>query len=145
MIYFLQGIEGGGPIKIGYSHDFKTRIGHNEWNVKRRLRVLGVINGARAEEVQLHRRFHHLRVKREWFKPEPNLLTYIADNARPWTPADAPNYGAVQVDAEIISKAKVVAGARNVPLAELISDLLRGPVNRELEKEMKKLAEPRNP
>lgn len=45
----------------------------------------------------------------------------------------------VKVDAAVISKAKMVASARNIPLAEFVSELLRGPVDREFAKEMKKV------
>lgn len=45
-----------------------------------------------------------------------------------------------KIDSEVISKAKMVAGARNVSLAEFLTEMLRGPVDRELEKEMRKLA-----
>lgn len=47
----------------------------------------------------------------------------------------------VKVDASVISKAKMVASARNIPLAEFVSELLRGPVDREFAKEMKKVQE----
>lgn len=47
---------------------------------------------------------------------------------------------AVKIDAEIIGKAKHVVLARDITLAEYLSDLLRGPVDRDFNKEMKRLA-----
>lgn len=47
----------------------------------------------------------------------------------------------VKVDGAVISKAKLVASARNIPLAEFVSDLLRVPVDREFAKEMKRVQE----
>ena len=46
---------------------------------------------------------------------------------------------AVKVDARVVAKAKMVAQARNIPLAEYVSELLRAPVDRDFVKEMRKL------
>jgi hypothetical protein len=48
------------------------------------LRVIGVIAGVGQEhETALHRRFVAARSHGEWFHPVPELLAYIAENARP--------------------------------------------------------------
>jgi hypothetical protein len=47
----------------------------------------------------------------------------------------------VKLDSVIVSKAKMIASARGLTLAEFLSDLLRAPVDREFTKEMKRLEE----
>jgi hypothetical protein len=45
----------------------------------------------------------------------------------------------VKIDRGIVSKAKMIASARNVPLAEYLSELLRPPVARDFAKEMRRI------
>ena len=47
----------------------------------------------------------------------------------------------VKVDRGIVVKAKLVAVARKMSLAEYLSDLIRGPVDRDFAKEMRKVEE----
>jgi hypothetical protein len=48
--------------------------------------------------------------------------------------------GTVKMDVILIDKAKILAVARRVSLAELVSELIRGPLEREFAKEMKRLS-----
>jgi hypothetical protein len=45
----------------------------------------------------------------------------------------------VKIDRGIVSKAKMVASARNIPLAEYLSELIRSPVARDFAKEMRRI------
>lgn len=73
-VYYVQRTDG--LIKIGFSSVPRQRI----VNLRREhgpLEVLATHKGGRdAEQVQ-HRRFDHLRVTGEWFRPEPDLLAHI--------------------------------------------------------------------
>jgi Meiotically Up-regulated Gene 113 (MUG113) protein len=70
-VYLLQREDG--LIKIGYTSDFwrrfdVLRLEHGE------LRALALVEGGPGVEFWLHRKWAHLRVRGEWFKPDPELL-----------------------------------------------------------------------
>ncbi len=44
----------------------------------------------------------------------------------------------VKIDAEVVRKAKIVAAYRDIPLAEYVSETLRGHVEKDLENEQEK-------
>jgi hypothetical protein len=49
------------------------------------FQLLGVIQDApETLEKELHRRFSAHRQKGEWFRPDPELLRFIDENAKPW-------------------------------------------------------------
>src|SRR5579864_9290218 len=77
MIYFLQA---GDAVKIGFSDSPETAIrrltGFQTGNSER-LVLLGVTEGDRKAEAALHRRFAPFRVRGEWFRADPALLTVI--------------------------------------------------------------------
>lgn len=78
-VYFIQG-DGGGLIKIGVSSDVEARLRQHQAGCPVILRRIGLIVDANAlEEARLHERFAHLREHGEWFRPEPDLLAFIAD------------------------------------------------------------------
>lgn len=79
MIYFIQSADGTGPIKIGFAVDPQKRIAEIQRMSPTRLRTLATIDGDRATESVLHRGFSHLRAYGEWFRPEQELLDFIAD------------------------------------------------------------------
>lgn len=82
-VYFIQAV-GGGPIKIGYAANVATRLNALANSSPVVLRVIAVIDGGgRAEEAELHRRFAAARLHGEWFRPVPELLAYVAENAEP--------------------------------------------------------------
>jgi len=78
MIYFLQRADGA--IKIGTTEQYYTRI----YQLIREygdLDLLGLMDGGREIERQVHERFSHVRVKRtEWFMQSTDLLDYIRFN-----------------------------------------------------------------
>src|SRR5438552_3907269 len=82
MIYFIQG-EITKLIKIGYTKSRKELWGRfyiMQIGSPDKLNVLGVIvGGTRRKEKELHKRFEHLNIRGEWFKPSKLLLGYIKD------------------------------------------------------------------
>lgn len=84
--YFIQGPDNG-LVKIGRTRgtpDIRFLAIQTVCPVP--LAKLGVIPGATAER-DLHRRFAHLREHGEWFRPEPDLLAFIAEEVQPWPAA----------------------------------------------------------
>jgi hypothetical protein len=76
VVYFVQSGEGG-PIKIGWAADFAARLAVMQTGNPVELVVLATVPGSRAAERELHARFASLRIRREWFRPEAELLQYI--------------------------------------------------------------------
>lgn len=77
VVYFIHAVELKN-IKIGYSANFKTRLDALSTSVPFSLEPLRVIPGTHEDEKAIHRRFAHLRVRREWFQDCPELREYIA-------------------------------------------------------------------
>lgn len=76
-VYFVQ--QGDGHIKIGIASDVTSRISELQTGSPVPLRLLGVMaNAGRKTEAELHRRFSSLRQSGEWFRPERELLKFIA-------------------------------------------------------------------
>lgn len=78
-LYFLQAGDGG-PIKIGAAHDPVERLQTLQVGNHERLRLIAVLPGKGSTETYLHVLFDHLRVRPdgEWFRPEQELMAYIA-------------------------------------------------------------------
>lgn len=77
MIYFMQAVDGG-PVKIGHSADVDTRRHQLEQLYRKPLAILATMDGGRDEELQVHRRFAHLRLGRtEQFQPALELFEFI--------------------------------------------------------------------
>jgi len=72
MIYFAIN-SNDGLIKIGYSAIPIGRIIH----LGKSISILATLDGNRPREILLHKRFSHLRVTGEWFKPDQELLNFI--------------------------------------------------------------------
>lgn len=78
VIYFLKATESG-RIKIGFASNVQRRIASISTSCPEDLQLLGCCPGTMPEEQALHRKFAHLRIRREWFRGEPELLAYIAE------------------------------------------------------------------
>jgi hypothetical protein len=77
-VYFAQ--AGTGPIKIGVAFDVEARIRQLQPYCPRLIRVLHVIeNGGMQLERTLHMRFGRHWLHHEWFRPDAEILCYIAD------------------------------------------------------------------
>jgi len=82
-VYLIRSGDAG-PVKIGFTQDFATRLSVLRTTVPN-LKILGVlVDEGRAAEKRLHRQFAHLRVDREWFKLGDDLRAWIAQNVQPW-------------------------------------------------------------
>lgn len=77
-VYFIEALPGG-FIKIGWSVQPLRRMSENLAFVPPdvKLRLLAIMPGDGDDELALHRRFAHLRVRGEWFEPGDDLLLYI--------------------------------------------------------------------
>lgn len=76
MIYFVQAATG--HIKIGYATNIKKRLAELQVSQPAELTLLGVREGGRAVEAEMHRRFSEHHAKGEWFYPADGILQYIA-------------------------------------------------------------------
>lgn len=75
-VYFVR--EGAvGPIKIGHAFNVAKRLATMQTANPRALRLLREVDGGRERERELHARFSHLRIRGEWFRPDPYLLGFI--------------------------------------------------------------------
>jgi len=68
----------GGFLKIGTSTMTNRRARQLG------LKLLHTEPGGRERERQLHHRFRHARIDREWFMPTPDILYYITNGRDPW-------------------------------------------------------------
>jgi len=75
-VYFI-GQDYDTPIKIGVSVDPDERLNGIQTGHPERLSVLARIPGTQQTEAELHRKFAHLRMQGEWFKPDPALRDFI--------------------------------------------------------------------
>ena len=78
MIYFVKPRDAAGPIKIGYSYDPVKRFGSLSTGSPIALELLGVMEGTRATERDLHQRFRRHRMHGEWFRPTRALLNVVS-------------------------------------------------------------------
>lgn len=85
MIYFIQRGDAG-PIKIGYAKDLGTRLQNLQTWHDEPLRVVGVIEGDRTTERQMHERFASLRIRGEWFECREELSAFVATLITPDVP-----------------------------------------------------------
>lgn len=86
MIYFVQ--CNAGPIKIGYvegrkPEDVVKRVGSLQTGNPYELKLLGVMEGKTGTEKSLHVRFQDIRIRGEWFQPDPALMTLIQEKSIP--------------------------------------------------------------
>ena len=75
-IYFIQAGDNG-PIKIGVTNNVRKRLSILQTFSPQKLKLLAIIEGSYDKERLIHQIFSKLRVRGEWFKPEPDLLEYI--------------------------------------------------------------------
>lgn len=91
-VYFVQYGGPEGLIKIGRASNLHERFrGLQGMSPIREIELLGYILGA-SKERSLHKRFYSHHSHFEFFKPHPDLLQYIKDNARK-PPSRWPTFG----------------------------------------------------
>ena len=84
-VYFIRAGTSG-PIKIGKAQNVRVRLSTLQTSTAVPLHVLGIVAGGRDRERELHEQFAHLRLRGEWFVPEPELLQFITQEASQWQP-----------------------------------------------------------
>ena len=75
-IYFIASEE---AIKIGCSKNPEMRLGELQVGAEQDLVLLATVDGNRQSELDLHRRFAHLRLRGEWFMADQELLDFIGN------------------------------------------------------------------
>lgn len=80
-VYFIEAV-GSGRVKIGIASTLRHRISSIACHSPFPLIALLTIPGNEKEERELHKRFAHLRVHREWFLLQGELLDYIEENTK---------------------------------------------------------------
>ena len=76
-VYFLQGIDGG-PIKIGHSIHPQVRM--KQFSTPMKLRLIGQLIGTMRDETEIKKRFAHIRLNKEWFTVNKEILDFIKYN-----------------------------------------------------------------
>ena len=76
-VYLIQAGEDG-PVKIGVAANVFKRLAQYRTHDPIRLRLVGLIDGDRADEKRLLGRFSEYRLHGEWFRPGPQLVEFIA-------------------------------------------------------------------
>jgi DNA-binding NtrC family response regulator len=79
MIYFIQSDRPRGPIKIGHTNKFEadSRISALQTGSAFTLSLLCIIQGTIEDEKRLHKKFEHLKIKGEWFRPDKELIDFV--------------------------------------------------------------------
>lgn len=75
-IYFVQSIRGG-PVKVGFSKDPKTRLEEFQCGSPIRLRLLATIPACFKDEPRIHSEIRGSRSHGEWFHPTWWLLDFM--------------------------------------------------------------------
>lgn len=79
MIYFLQE-RATCAIKIGFTDDHpdirrkQLQTGNSD-----ELVLLAAIDGDKDDETEFHQRFKAAHIRGEWFRPEPELIAFMAE------------------------------------------------------------------
>jgi hypothetical protein len=84
-IYLIQAGDDG-PVKIGFAYDVSSRIRTIQNNHYEPLKLIACYEGEPRDERELHKKFNHLRVIKEWFKFDPAMLEC---GLVPYTPREA--------------------------------------------------------
>lgn len=74
-VYFARA---GDAVKIGVSRNVRRRVQMLSTCSPFPIQLLAVMPGGIQDERALHRRFAHLRMNGEWFRPDSELLDFIA-------------------------------------------------------------------
>lgn len=80
-VYFAHDAANN-SVKIGFSANAAKRIRSLQTGSSTPLTLLGKMKGSEADERELHQRFCSLHIKGEWFRAEPELLTFISEVTR---------------------------------------------------------------
>jgi hypothetical protein len=152
VIYFV--LLPNKAVKIGWTDNLRSRLSVMPSRYKGPVELLKTVPGDPDQESEIHQQFSHLRLGlHEQFRPAADLMNFIGrpDLVVPDTevvePIERPRPSlgrkdvTTKIDGAIHRKAKIIAGNRNVSLAEYLSELLRGPVDRDYMRELKRAGE----
>jgi DNA-binding XRE family transcriptional regulator len=116
MIYF---IKQGDYVKIGFTNRFKTRLNQLQVSSPIKLEVLGIIEGNKNDENNMHEKFKHISTNGEWFIYCDELKSYIdlLDNALMW------KYGYLENINSPIGLIKQTRLEKNLSMEELAEKL----------------------
>jgi hypothetical protein len=73
-VYFIRAGEDG-PVKIGTADNVPVRMNALQNAHYEPLILVRQLTGNRHLEMRVHQRFRHLRIRREWFRFDPAMLT----------------------------------------------------------------------
>jgi hypothetical protein len=79
---FVYFIGHSSAVKIGVTIDVERRLRMLQIGSAEPLRLLATMAGVHRDERRLHRRFAHLRLTGEWFRADPELLSFIDEITR---------------------------------------------------------------
>jgi Meiotically Up-regulated Gene 113 (MUG113) protein len=85
--YFILGSEG---IKIGQSFNPRSRRTDLQPGSATELKLLLAVPYERIPEPEAHKKFKHLRMMGEWFRPEQDLLDFIEELRAEFKPYAGP-------------------------------------------------------
>lgn len=83
-VYFIQAQDNEGLIKIGETGNLSDRFAVIQSHCPIELSIIGVMNGGKELEGNIHSTFDSLRVRGEWFMPRSDLLDFIKSNSAPY-------------------------------------------------------------
>jgi hypothetical protein len=146
MIYFVRSPRGG-PIKIGTTIRLADRLPALNRGRFGPVEVLAIMDGGYDEEAALHRKFRYWRCEdsfsegdTEWFTPCDKLLALIETEGRPWTEIDDDGaFVTVKIGRPEHARLKLVAGVQGRDISDLLTDLVRGPLERLYKQALAKL------
>lgn len=116
MIYF---IKQGAYVKIGFTNRFKTRLNELQVSSPIKLEVLGIIEGDKNDEKELHQEFKHIAKNGEWFIYCDELKSFIdlLDTNLMW------RYGYIENNTSPIGLIKQTRLELNLSMEELAEKL----------------------
>lgn len=74
---FVYFVKVGATVKIGHSHDPKTRMKDLAVSNHGDLELLATLPGGRKRERALHKRFDKFHIRGEWFELSPQIVAYL--------------------------------------------------------------------
>lgn len=80
-VYFIQS-GANGPIKIGLARDPAERLDNLQVGNPETLSLVATLEGSFAVESFLHALFRRHLIRGEWYRPAPELLTFIRSVAQ---------------------------------------------------------------
>lgn len=76
-VYFVQAGDGHGAIKIGFASNVPARIATLQTGCPLDLRLLAAIPGTYQTEREIQTHFADVRLRGEWFAPEPGFVAFV--------------------------------------------------------------------